>query len=130
MVSHLGAGVPEAYGDRIQLQQVLLNLLLNACEAMHTNQPGDRTLLVRTSTSDAFVTVTIVDSGGGLLPDVAGRLFEPFFTTKAQGLGLGLSICRSIVTAHGGYLYGTNNATRGATFELRLPVRENARHAD
>jgi len=122
VTSQLEADIPESRGDRVQLQQVLLNLLVNACEAMDAVEPDGRVLAVSTSRSDGFVVVTVVDSGIGLAPDVAAMLFEPFVTTKAQGLGLGLSICRSIVAAHGGQLAGNNNHSRGATFELRLPV--------
>ena len=124
LASRLGADIPPSCGDRVQLQQVLLNLLINACEAMDATEPAERTLAVSTSVRNGFVSVTVVDSGSGLAPHVADRLFEPFLTTKAKGLGLGLSICRSIVGVHGGHLSGTNNSERGATFELRLPVYE------
>ena len=124
LASRLGADIPLSCGDRVQLQQVLLNLLINACEAMDATEPAERTLAVSTAVRNGFVSVTVVDSGSGLAPHVADRLFEPFLTTKAKGLGLGLSICRSIVGVHGGHLSGTNNSERGATFELRLPVYE------
>jgi C4-dicarboxylate-specific signal transduction histidine kinase len=78
--------------------------------------------VIRTARSDGAIRLTVRDVGRGMLPNVAARLFEPFFTTKEKGLGLGLSICRSIVVAHGGRLHGTNNANRGATFELTLPA--------
>ena len=116
--------LPTVYGDRIQLQQVLLNLLMNACEAMRDNAPHDRTLLVAASQDSTFVTVSVTDCGSGLAPDVAERLFEAFFTTKADGLGLGLSICRSIVTLHNGRISARNNADRGATVDLVLPVAQ------
>jgi PAS domain S-box-containing protein len=122
VASQLGT-VPRSQGDRVQLQQVLLNLVLNACEAMEAVEPAERTLAVSTFRRDGYINVTIVDSGSGLAPEVVDRLFEPFVTTKAKGLGLGLSICRSIVAAHGGQLSATNNVGRGATFELKLPAR-------
>jgi PAS domain S-box-containing protein len=122
VVSQLDGDALKGYGDRIQLQQVLLNLLVNACESMEDNEPSDRALVIRTARSDGAISLTVRDVGRGMLPNVAARLFEPFFTTKEKGLGLGLSICRSIVVAHRGRLHGTNNANRGATFELTLPA--------
>jgi two-component system, LuxR family, sensor kinase FixL len=126
MASRLDADVRRSRGDRVQLQQVLLNLLMNACEAMAATEPAERMLSISTSDRDGFISVTVVDSGSGLAPEVADRLFEPFVTTKAKGLGLGLSICRSIVAAHGGHLSATNNADRGASFVLRLPAEADA----
>ena len=106
----------------MQLQQVLLNLLLNASEAMSANEPHDRRLTVSTAlTDEGLVTVAVADNGSGLEPATANRLFEPFFTTKENGLGLGFcSICRSIVAAHGGRLEASNGQERGATFTLTL----------
>src|SRR5882672_2056272 len=115
------ASLPLVLGERVQLQQVLLNLLLNASEAMNANAPHDRRLTASTALSDeGLVVVAIADNGSGIEPATAGRLFEPFFTTKENGLGLGLSICRSIVAAHGGRLEAGNNQERGATFTLTL----------
>jgi len=109
-------------GDRVQLQQVLLNLVVNACEAM--DAPGSaRELTIKTAPSeDSLVQIFVVDSGPGIPAAVTQKLFEPFFTTKSQGLGLGLSISRSIVEAHGGQLLARNNSSRGATFRILLPV--------
>jgi PAS domain S-box-containing protein len=122
VTAQLEADVPASRGDRVQLLQVLLNLVINGCEAMEATEPAERTLAVATAATDGIVRVTVADNGTGLAPRVAERLFEPFVTTKDKGLGLGLSICRSIIVAHGGQLSGTNNPGRGATFELRLPV--------
>lgn len=122
--TRLAPGLPGVRGDRVQLQQVMLNLLLNACEAMSGTAPADRILTVSTALSDdGLLLISIADRGSGVGPDAADRLFEPFFTTKPQGLGLGLSICRSIIDAHGGRLWADNNADRGATFTFALPAQ-------
>jgi two-component system sensor kinase FixL len=118
----LEAGLPPVVGDRNQLQQVLLNLVLNACDAMD-GQATDRRLTVRTRQSDqGRVEVSVSDHGLGIPEADLDRLFDPFVTTKAQGLGLGLTICRSIVQAHGGRLWATHHAPRGATLHCELPA--------
>jgi PAS domain S-box-containing protein len=116
--------LPAVHGDRVQLQQVVLNLIVNACEAMTATAPMERTLTATVATADSgrSVQVSLQDRGGGMPPVVLERLFEPFVTTKEQGLGLGLSICRSIITAHGGRLWAANNADGGATLCFALPV--------
>lgn len=117
----LSPGLPVIEGDRVQLQQVLLNLIVNAIDAMTGVAPPDRRLEVRTEpASGGFVLVAVVDRGTGLTPDVKRRLFEPFFTTKPGGLGLGLGICSTIVTSHGGQMTGENNPDGGATFRFSL----------
>jgi PAS domain S-box-containing protein len=122
--TRLGASLPSVNGDRIQLQQVLLNLIHNACEAMNTVQPSERKLSVRSeATADGMVQVCVSDNGPGVPATVRERLFEPFFTTKPQGLGLGLSITRSIIASHGGRLWVSNHPTRGAMFCFTLPAR-------
>lgn len=122
--TRLTSGLPGTLGDRVQLQQVMLNLLLNACEAMGTRTSTERRLTVSTALDgDGLLLTSIADRGSGIPPDAADRLFEPFFTTKPHGLGLGLSICRSIIAAHGGRLWADNNADGGATFTLALPAR-------
>ena len=122
--TRLAPGLPSVRGDRVQLQQVMLNLLLNACEAMSARTPAQRTLTVSTALDGSgLLLISIADRGSGIPPDAADRLFEPFFTTKSQGLGLGLSICRSIIDAHGGRLWADNNADQGATFTFALPVQ-------
>ena len=121
----LAPNVPKVQGDHIQLQQVLLNLILNACDAMSANPPAGRQLTVATARRDSAVRISVSDTGCGLPPD-AERIFEPFFTTKKQGLGLGLPICRSIVTAHKGRLWAeagqASAISPGATFHLELPA--------
>jgi two-component system sensor kinase FixL len=121
VVTHLTAQPADIYGDRIQLQQVLLNLINNACDAMDvTGSP--RTLTIQTApTTDGYITIFVVDLGPGIPTGRMARMFEPFFTSKPHGLGLGLSISRSIVTAHGGHILVRNNPQRGATFRVLLP---------
>jgi PAS domain S-box-containing protein len=113
-------------GDRIQLQQVFLNLVVNGIEAMNKVPEDKRQLVIeaRSHVSEAksFVLITVTDSGMGLKEDNLPRVFEAFYTTKADGLGMGLAISRSIVEAHGGRLWATSNADLGATFQLLLPV--------
>ncbi|HSA81115.1 MAG TPA: ATP-binding protein, partial [Geminicoccaceae bacterium] len=122
--TRLAPDLPSVRGDRVQLQQVMLNLLLNACEAMSTKTAGERTLTVSTAfDGKGRVLTSIADCGTGIPSDAPDRLFEPFFTTKSQGLGLGLSICRSIIDAHSGRLWADNNADQGATFTFALPAQ-------
>jgi signal transduction histidine kinase len=109
-------------GDRIQLQQVILNLLLNAIEAMCTEDGGPRHLLVRSRKHDLnSVLIEVQDSGTGVESESIDRVFDVFHTTKPNGMGMGLAISRSIIVAHGGRLWVTNNALRGATFQFTLP---------
>jgi C4-dicarboxylate-specific signal transduction histidine kinase len=124
--TELAEDLPFIDGDRVQLQQVMLNLIINAIEAMSTVDDGPRELLIGTSRHEQNgVLVTVSDSGPGVAPENAARLFEPFFTTKASGMGIGLSICGSIVQAHGGALSLRANIPRGAVFQFTLPA-----HAD
>ena len=109
-------------GDRIQLQQVILNLILNAVEAMRGTDAGARELLISTEKdASGGALVTVRDSGPGLNPQSVDRLFEAFYTTKPEGVGMGLAICRSIIEAHGGRLWATANEPRGAVFQFTLP---------
>jgi C4-dicarboxylate-specific signal transduction histidine kinase len=117
---HLETDLPSVLGDRVQLQQVLLNLIINARDAMAENGPHDRTLRITSGFSDGLVQIEIRDSGHGI-HDMEG-IFDPFFSTKRNGIGIGLSICRTIITAHGGRLWASNNANRGATFCLSIPA--------
>jgi PAS domain S-box-containing protein len=121
----LAADLPPALLDRVPMEQVLINLVNNACDAMAGNAAGDRLLQIRTRSSvqdgAGEIELEIVDSGSGLA-GTPEQIFEPFFTTKAEGLGMGLAISRSIVAVHGGSLHASNNAGRGATVRLRIPV--------
>jgi PAS domain S-box-containing protein len=118
----LAPDVPPVAGDRVQLQQVLLNLILNACDAIAHNAHGDRDVTVRTERADgAGVQISVRDRGNGIEASQLERVFEPFVTTKAHGVGLGLSISRSIVAAHGGRLWAENGDDRGACFRIELP---------
>jgi len=113
--------LPLVEGDRVQLQQVLLNLVLNAADAMASNPAGSRQIHVATSVEGDVARLSVRDGGCGLPEDVE-QLFEPFFTTKQHGLGMGLAICRSIVSAHGGRLRAEPHPERGAIFHLEIPV--------
>ena len=115
------SAVPPVLGDRVQLQQVVLNLVLNACDAMNTAHV-DRLIVLSTKADDGFVELAVSDHGPGIPDGQLERVFEPFVTFREHGLGLGLAISRSIVTAHGGSISAENNAGGGATFRCRLPV--------
>src|SRR5208282_2097383 len=117
----LAANLPPVMGDRVQLQQVVVNLILNAIEAMSTVEDRERDLIIRTHRGEADeVRVAVRDSGIGLDPLNAERIFDPFHTTKPGGLGMGLSISRSIVESHGGRLWAVSNDGPGATFQFTL----------
>jgi PAS domain S-box-containing protein len=123
VTAELPADLPPAVGDRVQIQQVVLNLVANACDAMEGLARPDRRLEVRTEADGAeHLRVSIVDRGPGLTPEQSERVFEPFFTTKAHGMGLGLTVCRTIVTAHGGELRASSNPEGGATFHFTVPL--------
>jgi signal transduction histidine kinase len=119
----LAPGLPRVRGDGIQLQQVLLNLVVNALDAVAARPAGGRLVVVRTrSEGQDRVMLSVEDSGRGIAPADMERVFEAFYTTKAEGLGVGLAISRSIVEAHGGRLWPENNPGEGATFRCALPV--------
>jgi PAS domain S-box-containing protein len=121
--TQLSEDVPVILADRIQLQQVVLNLMMNAIEAMTGAGEGPRELLVQSGTDESQgVLVSVQDSGPGLDPKSLDHLFDAFYTTKPQGLGMGLAISRSIVEAHGGRLWATTNAPHGAVFQFTLPI--------
>ena len=108
-------------GDGVQLQQVVLNLVMNAIEAMSTVGERPRELLMRTRNIEDQVQVTVEDSGPGLDPNGMEKIFDPFYTTKASGMGMGLSICQSIVQSHGGRLWATAKDGGGTSFDFALP---------
>jgi signal transduction histidine kinase len=121
--TQLAEGLPPVRGDRVQLQQVMLNLFLNAIEAMSGMVEGLRELLISTEkTHSDAVLVAVRDSGPGFPPERAERLFESFYTTKPGGLGMGLSICHSIIEAHEGQLWATTSPARGAVFQFTIPA--------
>jgi C4-dicarboxylate-specific signal transduction histidine kinase len=123
LLTELSAALPPILGDRVQLQQVLLNLLLNGIEAMDTITERPRELRIRSQRlADDTVLVAVQDSGVGLDAQSMARLFDPFFTTKPEGMGMGLSISRSISEEHGGHLRASANAGPGVTFQLILPT--------
>jgi two-component system, LuxR family, sensor kinase FixL len=118
--SDLGAVLDPVVGDRVHLQQVLLNLMLNGMEAMTATPRDRRTLLVRTSQINGMIEIAVRDSGTGLTSLTATQLFEPFYTTKVDGMGMGLAIVRSIIEAHAGRIEAGNNDEGGATFTVHL----------
>jgi PAS domain S-box-containing protein len=120
----LAEGALVIHGDRVQLQQVLLNLILNALEAMGSVEAGARELLVSTERDHTGVRVTVRDSGPGIDTTQLERIFEAFYTTKSSGTGIGLSICRSIIDAHGGKLWVEANEPCGAVFQFTLPAAQ------
>ncbi len=125
--TQLAQGLPLIQGDRVQLQQVILNLIINAVEAMSGVNEGSRELLI-SSAKDASggVLVAVQDSGPGLNPEGFDRLFDAFYTTKTGGMGMGLSVCRSIVEQHGGFIRASRKAAPGATIQFTLPVESTA----
>jgi len=120
--SELVPSLPAIAADRVCLQQVMLNLLVNAMDAMEQVEEGERQLVVRTRQLDDAIEVAVSDTGRGIPADRLPQLFDAFFTTKKDGLGLGLAIARSIVEAHGGRIWAEDHGGRGATFRLTLPT--------
>jgi signal transduction histidine kinase len=119
----LAPALPMILGDRVQLQQVIINLVMNGIEAMQSVADRPRELMIRSRQDDTQqVLVSVTDCGVGIAAENADRLFNAFFTTKASGMGMGLSICRSIIEAHGGRLWATANVPHGAAFQFTLPV--------
>jgi C4-dicarboxylate-specific signal transduction histidine kinase len=119
--TQLTEGLPRIQGDRVQLQQVMMNLIMNAVEAM-SQTAARRELLISTGTVADDLLVAVRDSGPGLSATSLEQIFEAFYTTKSSGLGMGLSICRSIIETHGGRLWASCNDRQGATFQFCLPV--------
>jgi PAS domain S-box-containing protein len=122
----LASTLPTVTGDRVQLQQVIINLVMNGTEAMQSVTDRQRELVIRSRQDETEqVLVSVADCGVGISAENAGRLFNAFFTTKSSGMGIGLSICRSIIEAHGGRLWATANIPHGATFQFTLPANVN-----
>src|SRR5580700_3541163 len=121
--TQLAGELPRIQCDRVQVQQVMLNLIVNAIQSMSGVEDGNRELHISTvSIEPEGVRVAVRDTGPGLRPEILPRLFEPFYTTKSEGMGMGLSICRSIIEAHGGRLWATRCEPRGALFEFTIPT--------
>jgi C4-dicarboxylate-specific signal transduction histidine kinase len=120
--TRLAAGLTSVCGDRVQLQQVVMNLILNSVEAMSTVEEGARELSISTKQGQSDISVAVQDSGLGIDPEHLERVFAPFYTTKTGGIGMGLSICRSIIAAHGGRLWAAANRPRGTIFQFTLPA--------
>jgi C4-dicarboxylate-specific signal transduction histidine kinase len=122
--TRLAPQLPRVQGDRVQLQQVMLNLIVNAIQAMSDIGEGARELQISIDAvpSEGGVRVGVRDTGPGLSPESLSRLFEPFYTTKPEGMGMGLLICRSIIEAHGGRLWATRCEPRGALFQFTIPA--------
>jgi len=118
--------LPSIIGDKIAIQQVILNLLNNAAQAIQDVNPESRRITVRTTHDARFVHLTVEDAGVGLADEQLRRIFDPFFTTRPGGIGMGLSISQSIIQSHGGEIWATQNADRGATFHVRLPIASSA----
>jgi two-component system sensor kinase FixL len=121
----LAAALPTVCGDRVQLMQVLINLIMNAMQAMHDCAPGQAVLTLQTA-RDAHggACCSVADSGPGVAAGHLPRLFEAFFSTKADGMGMGLPICRSIIDNHGGRLWASSQPGAGATFSFALPAMD------
>jgi C4-dicarboxylate-specific signal transduction histidine kinase len=124
LTADLGTGLAPVLADRIELQQVVINLMVNGMQALASVTDRPRLLVVRSSVEGSGVLVAIQDSGVGLDASTVARLFSPFFTTREAGMGLGLSICRSIVEAHGGRIWASANDGPGATFAFSLPFQQ------
>jgi C4-dicarboxylate-specific signal transduction histidine kinase len=122
VIRRVHQGLVRIRGDSVQLLQVLVNLMLNACDAMKSTPPEHRALTLETHViGERGASISVTDSGSGIAADAAGRLFEPFFTTKPKGTGFGLSIARAIISSHGGRIDAFNNPGRGATFRIVFP---------
>jgi PAS domain S-box-containing protein len=124
--TQLEPNLPSVIGDPVQLQQVLLNLVVNGCDAMASCHTSERRLVIHSGIENGSgaIMISITDQGCGIPEENMEQLFEPFFTTKEKGMGLGLSVCRTIIAAHRGKLWATNNADRGATFYLSIPTTD------
>src|ERR1700730_1819117 len=119
----LASALPQVLGDRVELQQVIMNLVVNGIQAMNATTGRPRELLIRTCEHGlGQILVVVEDSGIGIEPENIDRLFSTFFTTKPDGIGIGLSICRSIIGRHDGYIWATPRSGAGSTFQFTLPA--------
>jgi C4-dicarboxylate-specific signal transduction histidine kinase len=118
----LNACTAQICADRVQLQQVIINLIINACQAMQATPIAERKLRVRTWVENSKAVMEVADQGSGIAADVLPSLFNPFFTTKENGLGMGLSVCRSIIDFHGGRIWANSVAGQGTSLLFALPV--------
>jgi len=119
--------LPPVLGDKVQLRQVVFNLILNAADAMSHNPPEHRQIILCTQFKDDRISVTVRDFGPGIDKENLERIFQPFFTTKRTGLGVSLAVCHTIVEAHGGRIWVENNPDGGATFFIELPIYESGK---
>ena len=126
----LSSEVSVTAADKTLIEQVVLNLVMNAMEAMEGFPRDQRKMRIKTYQDAEYIHVAVSDFGPGLDAKIAARVFEPFFTTKPEGMGMGLSLTRSIIEAHGGRLWAQNEPSRGATFEFTLPLQEHVSDAD
>jgi signal transduction histidine kinase len=124
--SEIVSGELRFKGDRVQLQQVVINLIVNAIDATSAVPRAKRKITVNTTRVEDFAEVAVADTGPGISIDKAERVFQPFFTTKPQGMGIGLSIARTIIEAHGGWIWTNNQIGGGAVFHIRLPLSNTA----
>jgi signal transduction histidine kinase len=122
--TELASDIPTVFGDRVQVQQVMLNLIMNAIDAMTAISGRPRTLLIKSAKDAEGVLVQVEDSGQGIDPEQLPRIFDSFYTTKPQGIGMGLSISRSIIEAHDGRLWASPGTARGAVFQFILPIAD------
>jgi signal transduction histidine kinase len=118
----LAAGLPAVYGDRILLEQVMLNLMRNGLDAMNAQEPERRVLTARSRRDGDSVRVSVEDRGIGIAEEQMARIFTPFYTTKAEGLGIGLNICRSVIEFHNGRLWTEPHPEGGAVFHFTVPL--------
>jgi signal transduction histidine kinase len=126
--SALAAGLPPVHGDRVQLQQVVLNLIVNAIDVLGHCEERSREVIVESARSAGeMVLVSVKDSGPGIKAEDVERIFEPFFSTKTDGIGIGLAVCRSIVEAHGGRIWAERSAGLGAVFRFTFPAAKEQR---
>lgn len=121
--THVGDALPSVWCDRTMLEQVLLNLARNGMQAMEKVPEADRLLSLAIERAGEVVLFSVTDGGLGISPEVAQQLFQPFFTTKLEGMGLGLSLCRTVVEQHGGILEFETRAPQGTIFRFSLPLR-------